>query len=437
MELVVGASEASMKSLLGKLGGLLAQEYALVRGVRGDVQYIYNELATMQAFLRDLSSAPAEQDHRMKDWMKQIRDMAYDCEDCIDDYFHRFPNDSFSHVKCSFTIQRIYEVWTWWPRHEIASNIASLKIRAQQIAERRGRYGVDNPSNCNGNSSGARAATYEIAEHQVTSRQLIGIKEPVGVTADMKELEMWVGRPDEEQAVLSIIGFGGVGKTTIATALYRKVSNKFDCRAWVNVSQNYDQEAVLRSILKQVMPQDRDQISQNKQGRDEEEKSGGEGSLEKKHLAAQAMNTLKRAVPFNRGHKQQGNDGISDEKQINIETMDTDKLVLKVKEHLKEKRYLLLIDDIWSAKTWESIRLCLPLENNKCSRVIVTSRFQAVGAACSSGTNNLLRTIEFLSAVESKNLFYQSVSESESRKRNEQAKIPEEIWKICGGCLWP
>ncbi|CAO2150411.1 unnamed protein product [Urochloa humidicola] len=238
MELVVGASEASMKSLLGKLGGLLAQEYALVRGVRGDVQYIYNELATMQAFLRDLSSAPAEQDHRMKDWMKQIRDMAYDCEDCIDDYFHSFPNDSFSDVKCSFIIQRIYEVWTWWPRHEIASNIASLKIRAQQIAERRGRYGVDNPSNRNnGNSSGARAATYEIAEHQVTSRQLIGIKEPVGVTADMKELEMWVARPDEEQAVLSIIGFGGVGKTTIATALYRKVSNKFDCRAWVNVSQ--------------------------------------------------------------------------------------------------------------------------------------------------------------------------------------------------------
>ncbi|CAL4985908.1 unnamed protein product [Urochloa decumbens] len=422
-----------MKSLLGKLGGLLAQEYALVRGVRGDVQYIYNELATMQAFLRDLSSAPEEQGHRMKDWMKQIRDMAYDCEDCIDDYFHRLPNDSIRDVKCSFRVRTIYEVWTWYPRHEIASNIADLKIRAQQIAERRCRYGVDNPSNRNGNSSGARAAAYEIAEHQVASRQLIGIKEPVGVTADMKELEMWVGRPDEEQAVLSIIGFGGVGKTTIATALYRKVSNKFDCRAWVNVSQNYDQEAVLRSILKQVMPQDRDQISQKKEGRDEQDQSSSIGSLEKKHLAAHAMNTLKRAVPFIRGHKQKGNDGITDEKQINIETMDTDKLVLKVKEHLKEKRYLLLIDDIWSAKTWESIRLCLPLENNKCSRVIVTSRFQAVGAACSSGTNNLLRTIEFLSAVDSKNLFYQSVSESESRKLNKHAKIPEEIWKMCGG----
>lgn len=75
-----------------------------------------------------------------------------------------------------------------------------------------------------------------------------------------------------------------------ATALYRKVSNKFDCRAFVNVSQNYDQEAVLRSILKQVMPQDKDQISRKKQdGEQEAEQSTGKGNLEKKHLAAQTQ----------------------------------------------------------------------------------------------------------------------------------------------------
>nr|TKW02586.1 hypothetical protein SEVIR_8G250133v2 [Setaria viridis] len=98
--------------------------------------------------------------------------------------------------------------------------------------------------------------------------------------------------------------------------------------------------------------------------------------------------------------------------------------------------YLLLIDDIWSAKTWGDIRNCLPVENKKCSRIIVTSRFQAVGAACSpSGTNNLLHTVDFLSAVESKNLFKRSVYESKSSKDSEkvQDKVPEEILKICGG----
>uniref|UniRef100_K4APM3 Uncharacterized protein n=1 Tax=Setaria italica TaxID=4555 RepID=K4APM3_SETIT len=40
------------------------------------------------------------------------------------------------------------------------------------------------------------------------------MKEPAGVTADMKKLEEWVDRPDNDQGVLSIVGFGGVGQTT-------------------------------------------------------------------------------------------------------------------------------------------------------------------------------------------------------------------------------
>jgi hypothetical protein len=301
MELVVGASEATMKSLLGKLGGLLAQEYALVRGVRRDVQYINDELACMQAFLRDLSTAPDGQDNRMKDWMKQIRDMGYDIEDCLDDFSHRLPRDPSNDVKCLFITTKFYELRTWWPRREIASKIADLKVRAQQIGERRSRYGVDNPRNHKNKSSRDRPAAYEIAEHQLTDRQLIGTKEPMGMKADMKNLEDWLTKSDkmsyEEQAVLSIVGFGGVGKTTIAMALYQNVRDKFDYRASVTVSQNYDQDAVLTMILKQVKPQENN-------------------------------------------HKKQGNTGSSDVKQIKTETMDHDELVKELKHHLAEKRYL-------------------------------------------------------------------------------------------------
>ncbi|CAN6226795.1 unnamed protein product [Urochloa humidicola] len=425
MELVVGASEATMKSLLGKLGGLLAQEYTLIRGVRGDIQYITDELSSMQAFLRDLSTAPDGQDNRMKDWMKQIRDIAYDCEDCIDDFAHRLPDDSITDVRCSFTARRISELWTWWPRREIASNIADLKVRAQQIAERRSRYGVNNPSNGNSSTSGARAATYDIAEHQLASCQLIGMKEPVGMMTDMENLEKWVNKPDEERAVLSIVGFGGVGKTTIATALYRKVSNIFDCRASVTVSQNYDQDAVLRSILNQVMPQDRGH----------EQHCSGTESLEEKKLAAQIRSTLKRAVSLTKVNSQRINDRSFDTKQIKPETMDHDQLVEELKRRLAEKRYLLLIDDIWSAKTWESIRICLA-DNNKRSRIIVTTRFQAVGATCSQRDRiDHLHTVDFLDVNDSKRLFDQSVSESQSSRHGEkeQDQVPAEIWKICGG----
>ncbi|KAF7034220.1 hypothetical protein CFC21_045263 [Triticum aestivum] len=277
---------------------------------------------------------------------------------------------------------------------KIASKIADLKVRAQQIGERRRRYGVHNPRNRK-NGSGVSAATYEVAEHQLTERQLIGTKEPVGMTADMKKLEDWLAKSDkscyEERAVLSIVGFGGVGKTTIAMALYQEVRDKFDYRASVTVSQNYDEDAVLMMILKQVKPKESD-------------------------------------------HENQHKTGSSDTKQIKF-GISHDKLVKELQDHLAEKRYLLLIDDIWSAKTWESIRKCLPHDNKKGSRVIVTTRFQAVGATCSQGEIDFVHPVEFLNEDESKRLFKRSVSESKSIKYSEKEldQVTEEICKICRG----
>jgi len=75
-------------------------------------------------------------------------------------------------------------------------------------------------------------------------------------------------------------------------------------------------------------------------------------------------------------------------------------------------------------------------ENKKGSRIIVTTRFQAVGATCSQGDRiDLLHTIDFLNEDDSKRLFDLSVSESRSSRLNEkqQDQVPEEIWKICGG----
>jgi hypothetical protein len=130
MDLVVGASESTVKSHLGKLGGLLAQEYTLIRGVDGDLQYISDELRTMQSFLRDLGEV--KHDHRTKDWMKQIHDMTYDVEDCIDDSGHHIHNPRWlrSDIPCYFLVNSVYEVVTWWPRRDITSKISDLKARA-------------------------------------------------------------------------------------------------------------------------------------------------------------------------------------------------------------------------------------------------------------------------------------------------------------------
>ncbi|GJN11128.1 hypothetical protein PR202_ga29297 [Eleusine coracana subsp. coracana] len=52
---VVSAAEGAVHALLGKLGTILVQEAQLFGGLRGQLQYLKDELESMTAFLQDLA----------------------------------------------------------------------------------------------------------------------------------------------------------------------------------------------------------------------------------------------------------------------------------------------------------------------------------------------------------------------------------------------
>uniref|UniRef100_A0A453ACJ4 Disease resistance protein RPM1 n=1 Tax=Aegilops tauschii subsp. strangulata TaxID=200361 RepID=A0A453ACJ4_AEGTS len=414
MELVVGASAATMKSLLGKLGGLLAQEYTLIRGVNSDLQYINDELATMQSFLRTVAGSH-DSDDLMKDWMKQIRDVTYDVEDCIDDSGHRLHGIRADRC-CYFLVNGVHEVLTGRPRRDVAVRISVLKVRAQQIGERRLRYGVDNPQRVGSGST--PTAGFDAAENQDASLQIVTVKEPVGVEKHMEELERWV-TDENSGGVLYIVGFGGVGKTTIATALYRKFGENFSHRATVSVSQSSDVEAVLRNIKSQVMPLQIDSHQQH-------------GSLPENSLAAAV-----KAVPRHIG---QGASAVVARLRNfgrSVQTTERgkqDQLKEELQKHFGEDSYLLLIDDVWSAATWDQIRKSLP-QRNKRGKIIVTTRFHAV-AKMRRGEGSKVCQVDALIDSESKKLFEQALHESRGREgapTPERETVPMEVWSMCGG----
>ncbi|TVU23365.1 hypothetical protein EJB05_25725, partial [Eragrostis curvula] len=417
MELVVGASEATLKSLLGKLGNLLAEEYALSRGVRGDIQFITDELASMQCFLSNLSKSDESHDDQTEGWMRQVRDVAYDIEDCIDDFAHNLDGDPRGNGWVTVVRRTLYEIRTWWPRRNIALKISDLKERAQHVGDRRGRYGVPDPNPCkNRGNTGANAGDLA-AEHLEITRQLVGIKQPVGVK-EMPDLEKWVldDKRRPQLGVLSIVGgFGGVGKTTIAMALYQKFGPQFDRRAMVTVSQNTDPEVLLGNILSQVKLEPNEEQQCN---------DSTDASKEKKiPVIGSILNQINRLSSQN----QKENSSAVEEK--------LDQMKTELESYLKTTRYLLLIDDVWSTSTWQNIRKCFP-ESNRGSRIIVTTRIQSVATTCSARKpHDIVHPIEVLTPVESKNLFQKTLSEWWGTEDSQpiRPEIPDRVWQMCGG----
>jgi hypothetical protein len=82
--------EGAARTLVTKFGLLVGEEFQKLRGVGGEVAHLRDELATMNALLRMQSEAEqGAVDHFLREWMKQLRELAYDAEDCIDLYFLR------------------------------------------------------------------------------------------------------------------------------------------------------------------------------------------------------------------------------------------------------------------------------------------------------------------------------------------------------------
>jgi translation initiation factor RLI1 len=58
--------------------------------------------------------------------------------------------------------------------------------------------------------------------------------------------------PTQQMKVLSIMGFGGLGKTTLANQIYGKLMCNFDCGAFVSVSQKPNIRNIFRRMLSEV-----------------------------------------------------------------------------------------------------------------------------------------------------------------------------------------
>ncbi|KAG2561251.1 hypothetical protein PVAP13_8KG163900 [Panicum virgatum] len=103
-----------------------------------------------------------------------------------------------------------------------------------------------------------------------------------------------------------------------------------------------------------------------------------------------------------------------------------------MRDYLIDKRYLILIDDIWSVSAWELVRSALPLNDNG-SRIITTTRSKAVAKSCSTGIAEQMYEAKPLGDDDSQRLFFKRLFCSPEDCPQDLMKVSSDILKKCGG----
>ncbi|KAF7092513.1 hypothetical protein CFC21_094989 [Triticum aestivum] len=376
MEVAAGA----MSPLLRKLGDLLVDEYNLENRVKKGIQSLETELSFMHSALRKVGEMPShELDPQVCIWADKVRELSYEIEDAVDAFMVRVEEEEGCHhagpINTKKRVKKFLKRATKLFRkgkglHQISSAIDEAQDLAKQLAELRQRYGLEMQGTKAGSTIDPRlTAMYK----DVT--ELVGIADPCEKMIKMLKIEGDEGSK-KGLKVVSVVGFGGLGKTTLAKAVYDRIKARFLCAAFVSVSRNPDVSRVFKDMLYE---------------------------LDK--------------VQF--GH-------------IHNANMDEKQLIDKLQEFLENKSYLIVIDDIWDDKAWKFIK-CAFSENNHCCRLITTTRIASVAEACCSSTDDIIYRKDPLNDEDSRRLFHKRIFSHGKECPNELAQISIDILKKCGG----
>ncbi|CAD6252441.1 unnamed protein product [Miscanthus lutarioriparius] len=375
MDLVAGA----VGSIITKLGELLHGEYKLQKGLPEQIEYLKIELESAHTALRNLGETPPEQlGPQVRLWAREVREVSYDMEDILDAFLVDVVEGAAPAETKSkkVLLKRLMKKMARLLRkskacHDIAGAIEDMKKRLQEVSGRRDRYSIPVAV-----PSPATKLDPRLVDMHKEAAQIIGIERTRAELIAML-LSSTHGHGDagasssnNRTKIVSVVGAGGLGKTTLAKAVYDELSTGYDCRAFVSVGRNPDLVQVFTSIFLLLD--------------------------EKKYKTIHGVKDLQL-------------------------------LIGKLREFLEKERYFIVIDDVWDINSWQAIRSALHRNNNG-SRVVKTTRNLEV--ACGDEVYQLGP----LSHDNSKKLFYMRLYGGENKcPAHHPEEASQKILDKCGG----
>ncbi|XP_034708931.1 putative disease resistance protein At1g50180 [Vitis riparia] len=353
-------AESIVTVFLEKLTDLLSQEAFLLSRVEEQVKLLSSELEWMRLFLKD-ADAKRRYDPRIKLWVSQIRDVTYDAEDVIDRFMFEMNHQQQGSLKCLKFLKLRFV-------HKLESQIREINIKIEKIMANKSRYGVE--------TLPAASSSNEAVPHKEKRAPIVEVN-VVGIQEDAKSVKQNLLNGEMRRAVVSIVGMGGLGKTTLAKKVYNDndVRQCFDCHAWIYVSQEY----TIRELLLGVA------------------------------VCVRILSEEERSK------------------------MDESELGNRLRDYLTTKKYLIVMDDMWRNEAWDRLGLYFPDSVNG-SRVLITSRNKEIGFY--ADPQAIPHELSFLTEEESWELFLKKIFLAGSANAvcpRELEELGKKIVANCGG----
>ncbi|KAH9607179.1 hypothetical protein KSS87_021245 [Heliosperma pusillum] len=330
--------------VIGTLTPIVSGEIILYSGLKDDANAIKNELQRIAVFLKDAEER-TEGDDGAKEWVRQVRMLAYDIEDAIERYQLYLRESAYSR-----TMQYLsFEV------RSMASNIKGLREKVLYYAKTKDTYRFTD-----GSVNGSQGKAQLSAQENLTTSYFLCTAnvgaDHVGDDVAKREITelLQLRKVDLTPSVIAVVGMRGLGKTTIVTSVYhdKTLRSHFPLRAWIPVSPPKRHSDILRSMLLQFTD------------------------------ATQVRN-------------------ISE-----VGSMDKKSLIRVLRSYLKDKRYMVVFDDVQETDTElpTYVKTVLPF-NDKGSKIILTTRYENVAYTWLDGATDGLYKLKPLPSEKAWELF--------------------------------
>ncbi|KAK8564496.1 hypothetical protein V6N12_036619 [Hibiscus sabdariffa] len=324
---------SSLDPITGKVISVLENEASLLAEVGAEIDEIKLELKAITAFLEDAdrSLGVVPMSETDKQWVASLRDIAYRVEDLVDEFMYHFNKQQQWRGKPS----RIFFKLIHFPknllvRHRVAVELQDINKRIKSIAQRNERYQVS-WSESRKSDKQTRGEYHRNTWVKNLSESSLFFKDDdlVGIDKAQNELLDWLMDQELQRTVISVVGMGGLSKTTLVANTFNRqvVKQHFDCCAWITVSQQYVVTDLFKSIIKSLYNKAKEKI----------------------------------------------------DPVVNLDSMNYLELLEELVNFLQPRRYLIVIDDVWSTNLWQDINIALPANMNG-SRILLTTRKEDVAS---------------------------------------------------------